>query len=918
MTPAHTPANLKEDWWALDAEATYAALNARRSGLDAEEVALRLERFGPNRVRPPERARALPIVFHQFKSPLIYILLAAMAISLAIARWEDAIVIGVVLVLNAVIGFVQEYRAENAIAALMRMVSTRATVLRDGQRTEIESAEIVPGDIVLLESGDVVPGDLRLVEATRLECDEAMLTGESVPVGKITEAIAHDGPLPAAECRNMAFTGSSVTSGRGRGLVVATGARTQVGEIAEEIQETDRIETPLQHRMARFGQWVGGAIVGLSGVAFATGLARGEPLAEMFLTAVAIAVAATPEGLPVVMTIALAVSVRRMARRNAIVRRLPAVETLGSCTVILTDKTGTLTENQMTVRALDAGWQRFQVTGSGLEPRGRIETDGEEVAIEQGSPLYLALVAGAVCNEADLRRRSRDGEGYVGRGDPTEVALLVVAAKAGLDREALLEHYRQIDQVPFEPAQKFAATVHREREARRPTVFVKGAPERVVAMCDRALGAGGDSAFDARDVLGRTHELAERGLRVLAMAVGWGEEAAGSVRTDSPRGLHFIGLAGMLDPPREGAGEAVRACGRAGIEVKMVTGDHAATARAVGKMVGLAGADDPVINGPEIASMSDDDLRQALREVAIFARVSPSDKLRIVRLLREEGHVVAVTGDGVNDAPALKSAHVGAAMGKIGTEVAKEASEIVLTDDHFATIGAAVEEGRFAFSNIRKATVFLVSSGLGELLSILGSLFLGLRLPFLPTQILWLNVVTNGVEGVALAMEPGEADEFRRPPRSPTEGILTPRLLERMIVAGLVMAAGTLSIFLIEGGANDQNLAYAQVAALTTMVVFQVFHVGNCRSNRRSAFALSPFSNRFLFFGVGASLLLHIGAMYFEPTQRLIRLQPLELETWMRIVGVALSIVLAVELHKLLRRPPGNGASPPAGDQVEA
>jgi magnesium-transporting ATPase (P-type) len=841
---ARTASTIKGDWWKLGAEAVYAALNAHRLGLDADEVALRLERFGPNRVRPPERARVLPIVLHQFKSPLIYILLAAMAISLAIAHWEDALVISFVLVLNAVIGFVQEYRAEDAIAALMRMVSTRATVLRGGQRTELESAEVVPGDVVLLESGDIVPADLRLVEATRLECDEAMLTGESVPVGKIAEPIAHEGPLPVAECRNMAFSGSAVTSGRGRGLVVATGARTRVGEIAEEIHETERVETPLQHRMARLGQWVAGAIVGLSAVAFATGLARGEPVAQMFLTAVAIAVAAIPEGLPVVMTIALAVSVRRMARRNAIVRRLPAVETLGSCTVIVTDKTGTLTENQMTVRALDVGGRRLGVSGSGLEPGGRIEADGEAVAIEQGSPLHLALLAGALCNEADLRWRPEDGDGYVGRGDPTEVALLVLAAKAGLDREALLERYRQIDHVPFEPERKFAATVHRDPDAGRPIVFVKGAPERVVEMCERARAAGGDSGLDRGDVLRRTDELAEQGLRVLAMAVGWGEEVAASVRTESPRGLHLIGLAGMLDPPREGTREAVRACERAGIVVKMVTGDHASTARVVGTMVGLAGSDDPVISGPELASMSDADLRRALREVAIFARVSPSDKLRIVKLLREEGHVVAVTGDGVNDAPALKSAHVGAAMGKNGTDVAKEASEIVLTDDHFATIGAAVEEGRFAFSNIRKAR-----------------------------------------------------------PRSPTEGIITLGLLERMSVAGLVMAAGTLGIFLIEGGANDERLAYARVAALTTMVMFQVFHVGNCRSNHRSAFAMSPFSNRFLFFGVGASLLLHIGAMYFEPTRRLIGLQPLGLQTWLRIVGVALSIVLAVELHKLVRRP---------------
>jgi Ca2+-transporting ATPase len=903
-----------EPWWSLDAASVYARLGSRRSGLHTDDAAERLARFGPNRVRPPERALSLPIFIHQFKSPLIYILLVAMAISLALARWEDAIVITIVLVLNAVIGFVQEYRAENAIAALMRMISTRATVLRDGERTEIESAELVPGDVVLLESGDIVPADLRLVETTRLECDEAMLTGESLPAGKVAEAILVDATLPVAERRNMAFTGSAVTSGRGLGLVVATGARTQVGQIAEEIHETERVETPLQLRIARFGRWVGAAIVGLSAVAFGTGLLRGEPAAQMFLTAVAIAVAAIPEGLPVVMTIALAVSVRRMAHRNAIVRRLPAVETLGSCTVIATDKTGTLTENQMTVRALDIAGQHLRVTGGGLEPRGRIEQDGEEVAIAEGSPLYLTLLAGALSNESDLLRHV-DG-GYVGRGDPTEVALLVVAAKAGLNREALLQRYRQIDRVPFEPAQRFSASVHREREEDPPIVFVKGAPERVVSMCECALLDAGDAAIDADEILRRAEVLAARGLRVLAMAAGWGEAAARSVHRQSPLGLKFLGLVGMLDPPRDDAATAVRACLRAGIDVKMVTGDHAATARAVAVMVGIAEPDAPVLGGSELTALSDEGLREALREVKVFARVSPSDKLRIVRLLREEGHVVAVTGDGVNDAPALKSADVGVAMGRMGTDVAKEASEIVLTDDRFSTISAAVEEGRIAFSNIRKATVFLVSSGAGELLAILGSLVVGLPLPFLPAQILWLNVVTNGVEDVALAMEPGQPEEFQRPPRDPREGILTRLLIERILVVGLVMAAGTLTIFLLEGGTDELRLGYAQVAALTTMVVFQVLHVGNCRSERRSAFSLSPFSNRFLFFGVGISLLLHIGAMYFPPSQHLLRLEPLEFATWVRIVAVASTVIVAVELHKWLHSSTPERAALPLEEPV--
>lgn len=900
-SPATGSNEPEEAPWALSAEAISDAYRTTPAGLTSGEARARLESWGPNRVPAGEHARALRIGLHQFKSPLIYILLAAMAISLAIAHWEDAIVISVVLVLNATIGFVQEYRAENAIAALMGMVSTRATVLRDGERTDVDGEEVVPGDVVLLESGDVVPADLRLLEATHLECDEAMLTGESVPVGKVEEPIQHDGPLPASDWRNMALAGASVTSGRGRGIVVAIGATTRVGQIAETIRATERVDTPLQRRMTRLGGWLAGAVVALSAVAFVAGLSREEPVSQMFLTAVAIAVAAIPEGLPVVMTIALAVSVRRMANRRAIVRRLPAVETLGSCTVIVTDKTGTLTENQMTARAVSVGERRFSVTGGGLDSEGTLELDGQRADVDPDSRLFLTLAAGVLCNEADLHRRTHDGGTYAPRGDPTEVALLVLGAKAGLNREALLTRYEQTAHVPFEPAQRFAATIHRERDSAEPIVFAKGAPEQILSMCDRSLGRNGDDALDAGRVLRETAELAAQGLRVLAMAVGLDEAAAASIHTDTPKGLAFLGLVGMLDPPREGAREAIEACHRAGITVKMVTGDHAATARAIAAMLGLAAEHDRVVDGPELVRMSDADLRRSLVDVAIFARVSPADKLRIVGALREEGHVVAVTGDGVNDAPALKAADVGAAMGKSGTDVAKEASEIVLTDDHFATIGAAVEEGRFAFANIRKATVFLVSSGAGELLAILGSLLLGLRLPFLPAQILWLNVVTNGVGHVALAVEPGEPDEFRRGPRDPREAILTPRLVERMVTAGLTMAAGTLGMFLFEGGAAEETLGYAQVTALTTMVVFQAIHIGNCRSDRRSAFALNPFSNRLLLLGVSVSLLLHIGSMHFGPTQHLIKLQPLALETWMRITLLSLSIVLVMELHKLIR-----------------
>ena len=514
----------ERSWWNLDAEAVYEALDAPPTGLDAAQAAERLARFGPNRVRAAHRARPLAILLHQFTSPLVYVLLAAMVVSLAIARGEDAIVIGVVLALNAVIGFMQEFRAENAIAALMEMLPIRATVLRGGEQVELDSAQVVPGDVVLVESGDLVPADLRLVEAVGLECDEAMITGESVPVAKTDARLARDGPVPIADQPNMAFGGSAVTSGRGRGVVVATGARSQIGAIAEQIQEIERAETPLQRRMARLGAALGLVIVGLSVVVFAAGLLRGESLSDMFLTAVAIAVAAIPEGLPVVMTVALAIGVRRMAKRNAIVRRLPAVETLGSCTVIVTDKTGTLTENRMTVRNLDVAGTVLALTGSGLDLEGRVERDGEAVSVVPGDAVHDVLLTGALCNEALLRPGDGSGDAEA-QGDPTEVALLVAAAKAGIDRDGQLARHPLVDRVPFESARKFAATLHRDAHADEIVVFVKGAPERVAAMCDRERTADGERPLDPEDVVRRTQALASRGLRVRSGRFGWWRDA---------------------------------------------------------------------------------------------------------------------------------------------------------------------------------------------------------------------------------------------------------------------------------------------------------------------------------------------------------------------------------------------------------
>lgn len=887
-------------WHRLTADSVLEELHVGEDGLTPKEALERGALHGPNVIGAEERIRPFHILAHQFTGALVLVLAAAGIISLAIGHWEDAVVISIVLFLNAAIGFAQEYRAERAIAALKGLVTPRCVVVRGGRKQEVDSRGLVPGDVVALDSGSRVPADLRLIRTTALHVDQSLLTGESVPAEKTASWTAPASEIPVAERQNMAFTGTTVSSGRGRGVVVSIGGETELGTIARDIRAVERPQTPLQRRMERFGRRVAVAIVGLAGVTFALGLLRGESVSQMFLTAVAIAVSAVPEGLPVVMTITLAVASRRMARRNAFVRRLAAVETLGSCTVIATDKTGTLTENRMTVTSVWAGGERFEVTGADLDTEGAILSGGAPARIEPSSPLYWTLLAGALCNEAELAGGEADEVRT--RGDPTEVALLIVAGKAGLDGTREASTYPLVQAVPFESQRGWAATVHRMDGDQ--VVLLKGAPERVLGMCDSTLAAGEEAPVEPERVRGEAERMGAAGLRVLGMAVGRGRSVVASVLAGEPQGLVFAGLTGMMDPPRPEVPETVAACRDAGIRVLMVTGDHESTAGSIARRVGILdedGAD--VVAGDHLASLSDDELTTALKSSRVFARVAPTDKLRIVESLARSGHVVAVTGDGVNDAPALKAAHVGAAMGRSGTDVAKEASDIVLADDRFATVAAAVEEGRTAFANLRNATFFLVSSGAGELLAILGSLLLRLPLPLLPAQLLWLNVVTNGVEDVALAVEPRDPARFRVPPRAVTEGILSRRLIERLVVTGLVMAAGTLWVFVGEWGGDPARLATARVAALTTLVLFQVFHVGSCRSETRSAFGMSPFSNRFLFFGVGASLLLHVGAMYFRPTQVLLQLEPLGAETWTRMALVATTVLIAVELHKRLRPP---------------
>lgn len=875
----------------MAAPAVEAALGTDGAGLSAGEAARRLAELGPNQLEEEPPTPAIAVLARQFRSPLIYILVAATVVTVLLAEYIDAAVIAFVLALNAVIGFTQERKAEGAVRALMQLVVPHARVVRAGQEWQIDSRELVPGDVVLLEPGARVPADLRLTAATGLQVDESLLTGESLPVNKCTSPVSEAASL--ADRASMAYTGSVVTSGRGRGAAVATGTHTELGAIAGLIRSEATVATPLQRRMASFAKIVGLAVGVASIVAFASGVALGGPADDMFLTAVALAVAAIPEGLPVVFTITLALGVRRMARRNAIVRRLPAVETLGSTTVIGSDKTGTLTQNRMTVQQVWTGGRLYSVgeAGAGLV------VDGEPASLDERPGLHRTLLAGVLTNEAEAYHTDA---GPQFTGDPTEAALLVSAMAAGIEPDEARDAYPAFAEIPFEPARRYSASL-RSRHGEH-MLFVKGAPERVAAMCSDMLTDAGPAPIDRADVQDASHRMAETGLRVLAMAYReLPEPLDDPAELAEPDSLLFLGLQGMMDPPRHGVGDAVAACRAAGIRVVMITGDHAATARAIAERIGIADEHSEVLTGSDLDLLADDQLRERARTVSVYARASPEDKLRIVRALQQLGNAVAVTGDGVNDAPALKAADIGIAMGRSGTDVAREAADMVLADDNFVSIIAAVEEGRVTFDNIRKVTFFLVSTGAATIAAILFGVWAQWPLLMLPAQLLWLNLVTNGLQDVALAFEPGEKTTLQRSPRPAREGVVSSLLWERTLIAGLVMAAGTLVLFRWELDRTG-SLEGAQTVALTTMVVYMAFHVGNARSETTSLLRLSPVSNPFLFVATLSALAIHVASLYLPPTQYILRVEPIEAAAWVRIVAVATSILVAMELHKLIRR----------------
>jgi potassium/sodium efflux P-type ATPase len=884
---------LEMNWYQIGIREVFQELGTSEKGLTEAEAKLRIVRYGPNKLAEEAKISKLKILLHQFTSPLIYILLIAGIVTLLLKEYIDSGVIFAVVIVNAIIGFIQEYKAEESVRALKKMVVPKAKVLREGKEKEINSEELVPGDIVLLVSGGKVPADLRLAHTIELKIDEAMLTGESVPAEKTTSAIREDRLTPGDQ-RNIAFMGTIAVTGRAKGIVVETGHKTVLGQIAEKVREVSAIKTPLQDKLERFAKFIGIIVIVFSAVVFGAGIMLGAKAAEMFMIAVATAVSAIPEGLPVAVTIAMAIGVARMARRNAIIRKLPAVETLGSTSVIGSDKTGTLTKNEMTVKVIYDGKHMYEVTGSGYEPKGEILHEGMTVEVKDEKHLMRVLRIGFLCNESSVYEE--EGQ-YKVDGDPTEGALIVSAMKALLSVDEEKEKYHQTAIIPFESERGFMATLHGHRGKK--FIFAKGAPEKVLDMCDQSIDG---NELDKKEIPSIAAEFAKDGLRVLAFAYKEApDELEDLTRHDVESGLTFAGLQGMIDPSRPEAIEAIEGCKRAGIRVVMITGDHAVTASAIARKLGISGDASDVLTGREIEAMSDKELFSQVQKISVYARVSPQHKLRITRQLIEHGEIVAITGDGVNDAPALKAAHIGVAMGRGGTDVAKEASDMVIADDNFASIFAAVEEGRVVYDNIKKVTLFLVSCGFGELLAIIATILMGIPIPYIPAQILWLNLVTNGLQDVALAFEPAEKGVLQRPPRSPKESILSSLLLQRTLLMGTVLAGGTIFMFVssLNSGVKLEN---ARTVALTTMVFFQFYQALNCRSETRSIFRMSPLSNPFLFFSMIAAFFAQLAVIYVPALQWVFRTVPLTVNEWIEIGLITVTIVIAVEIDKRVRK----------------
>ncbi len=884
-------------WHTLATEAVRQRLQTGLGGLDEHEVVRRLAQHGPNRLAPPRRRGPLQRLLSQFHNILLYVMMGAGAITAVLGHWVDTGVLLAAVAINVIIGFLQEGRAEASLDAIRAMLSPRATVFRDGTRREIDAAELVPGDLVQLCSGDRVPADLRLVATKELCLDEAALTGESLPVEKGCAPAAADAPVGDRYC--MAYSGTVVVHGQGTGIVVATGIATELGKINRMLAGIRSLATPLLRQIDRFGRMLAVAILALAAATFLVGtLWRGHAASEMFMMVVALAASAIPEGLPAVMTVALALGVQRMARHKAIIRRLPAVEALGSVTVICSDKTGTLTRNEMTVQRVVCGGHVFDVGGIGYAPVGDLSIDGRIIDVAHYPALRHAIGAGVLCNDARLRQ---DDDIWSVEGDPTEGALLVLGMKAGLAYRDAEAAWPRIDSIPFESERRFMATHHRDAGDGE-FILAKGAPERVFDMCSLEMRHGDEQPIDVDHWRRMATDTAAQGLRVLALARRRGAPTAAGLRlADVEGGYTILALVGIVDPPREEAIQAVGECHQAGIRVKMITGDHGETARAIGAQLGI-GAGKPEVTGAEIALMDEAALRRVAMEVDVFARTSPEHKLRLVKALQDDGQVVAMTGDGVNDAPALKRADIGVAMGRKGTEAAKEAADMVLADDNFATIARAVREGRAVYDNLKKFILFMLPTNGGEALVVIAAILFEFTLPLTPAQVLWINMVTSSTLGLALAFEPAEHGIMTRPPRPPKTAMLSGFFVWRVTMVSMLMMGGALGLFLWELTAGT-GIEAARTMAVNAVVAAEIFYLFNSR------YIVAPVTtwtgltgNPYVLLAATACIPLQIAFTHASFLQDIFGSTDLSGLEWLKVIGAGFLVFSLAECEKFVIR----------------
>jgi Ca2+-transporting ATPase len=880
------------DWHQLDSARVTEKLQSSDRGLDSEEARRRYEQYGPNELVEKGRKSLWVMFFDQFKDFMILVLIGAAVVAGVIGEPADSIAIAVIVILNAVMGFVQEYRAEKAMAALKKLAAPSAVVIRDGQTESVSAEQLVPGDLVVLEAGNVVPSDLRLTEAAHLRIQEAALTGESVPVEK-DPAPLEGADLSIGDRKNMAYKGTLVSYGRGQGLVTDTGMRTELGRIAGLLQDQDEGRTPLQKRLSAFGQKLAWAVLAICVVVFVAGILRGEPPLLMLLTAISLAVAAIPEALPAVITISLALGAKKLVKQQALVRKLPAVETLGSVTYVCSDKTGTLTLNQMIVEEVYVHGRlyRSEELSSPVREGG---TGGTDKSASDGNPVDLLLSALALCNDT----RTDASDELI--GDPTETALFELAHEKGYVREALDERYPRVAEIPFDSDRKLMTTFH-PWENGRIIAFTKGAVEEILERCEAAFGDGGQEAVDRANILEAAEQIAGDGLRTLGFAMRVWDAVPDSLTSEQVEtGMVFIGMVGMMDPPRPEAAEAVAMCRSAGIRPVMITGDHPLTAAIIARRVGIVRDETrPVMTGQELAQLSLEEFEDRVERIRVYARVAPEQKLKIVEALQKKGHFVAMTGDGVNDAPALKRADIGVAMGITGTDVSKEASHMILLDDNFATIVKAVREGRRIFDNIRKFIKYTMTSNSGEIFTIFLAPFLGLPIPLLPIHILWINLVTDGVPGLALAAEPGEQNIMSRPPRDPQESIFAKGLGAHILWVGLLMGAVciiTQALFINSGQAHWQTMVF------TVLCLSQMGHVLAVRSERMSFFKQGALSNKPLLGAVLLTFALQMATIYVPVLNPIFKTVPLTAAELFMTILLSTAVFLAVEIEKAVKR----------------